>query len=450
VAEPDDAKQPDAAAPEPIAGHDESTPLASGAVVAREATAPVEPAPPVEPVRDTPTGRAKRLTGLIQDTVSGGVEKLGAGIGTIGEGVTKIGELTGKVPLVGAGVARLGEGITKAGESIGELPRVAQTRRGRLLVRSVVVGFSLVAIWIAVIVGWQLRTNDTPDFRPDAERILVELSNGSAAVERVYEAASPRFQENVREERFVDDMTDLNTTLGKFREITAINTTLVTSGPTGNIGRVSLTAAFDKGVCRTAISFHHVDGDWKFLGVNVELPADLKITQAQREKRVAACGDPMNPKTCDLNRLADAILQQVRDGNAGAVWDAADDLFRKQETRDKFIQIQDDHAMELGAYKRILDVTEAKVSKSTARIGGQLELVDSATFEVLAEFERSSGVRTVFGFERNAETKPWLLHSFKIVVPMPRPEEDTAVPPPTPPRLQGAPGDAGVRDAARR
>ena len=56
----------------------------------------------------------------------------------------KVGDLTKKVPLVGASVGKLGEGLTKAGESIHALPRVAQTRRGRLLVRSVVVGFVLV------------------------------------------------------------------------------------------------------------------------------------------------------------------------------------------------------------------------------------------------------------------------------------------------------------------
>jgi hypothetical protein len=447
VPPPDDAKQPDGAAPEPIGGADDSTPVASGAIAAGEHADSNAPARPVEPIRDSPTGRARRITGMVQDAVSGGVEKLGAGIGTLGEGVTKLGELTDKVPLLGAGVTRLGEGIAKAGESIHELPKVAQTRRGRLLVRSVIVGFLLVAVWIAVIVSWQLHQNNTPDFRPDAERILVALSNGSAAL--VYEESSPRFQENVREERFVDDMTDMTTTLGRFREITAINKTLVTTGPTGEIGRVSMTAAFDKGVCPTAISFHYHDGDWKFLGINLDLPPDLKITQAQREQRVAACKDPMDPKTCELHRLADSILARLRDGKAAEVWDGGDDLFKKQETRDKFIQIQDDHARHLGAYKRILDVTEAKRSKSTARIGGQLQLVDSATFEVLAEFEKSSGVRTVFGFERNSETKPWLLHSFKIVVPMPRPEDaGPATPGSHPPA--SAPGDAGVHDAIKR
>src|SRR5580704_11123594 len=103
------------------------------------------------------SSRTRRLSAAMQATVSGGVEALGAGIGTIGEGVTKLGDVTKNVPLVGAGVAKLGESLTRAGDSIGELPRVARTRRGRLLVRSVLVGLFIVTSWIAVIVAVQVR-----------------------------------------------------------------------------------------------------------------------------------------------------------------------------------------------------------------------------------------------------------------------------------------------------
>jgi hypothetical protein len=338
-----------------------------------------------------------------------GIEKLGGAVETLGEGVSKLGDLTNKVPLVGVGVGALGEGITKAGESIQALPRVAATKRGRLLVRSVIVGFLVVFAWIAVIVGWQLRTTDTPDFRPGAERILVQLSKGPDAIGDVYEHSSPRFQEIERKERFLDDMTDLTATVGKFREITAINSTLVTSGPTGRVGRIGLTAAYDKGVCKGSISFHYDHGEWKLLGISIELPPDLKITQAQREQRVAACKDPDDRKTCDVRDAAERILEQLRDGKAGEVWDAATDVFKKQESRATFVQIQQEHSDDLGAYKRILSVTEAKVIDIT-----------SATFDVLAEFEKSSAVRCVFGFTRTSKSAPWQLRSLKVVVPMPR------------------------------
>lgn len=353
--------------------------------------------------------RAKRVTAA----ASAGIEKLGGVVETLGEGVTKLGDLTNKVPLVGAGVGKLGEGLTRAGESIHALPRVAQTRRGRLLVRSVIVGFLLVFAWIAVIVGWQLRTSDTPDFRPAAEQILVRLSSGPDAIGDVYEKSSPRFQEMVRKERFVDEMTDMAVTLGKFREITAINETLVTTGPTGRVGRVGLTAAYEKGVCHGTISFHYDKGGWKMLGIGIDLPPELKITQAQREQRVAACKDPDDRKKCDVRDAAERILEELRDGKAGQVWDQATDVFKKQESRATFEAIQQEHRDDLGAYKRILTVTEAKVIEGT-----------SATFDVLAEFEKSSAVRCVLGFTRESKAAPWQLRSFKVVVPMPRADED--------------------------
>lgn len=340
--------------------------------------------------------------------MTGGVEAIGAGLETIGEGVSKLGELTTHVPLVGSSVGKIGDGLTKAGESIHALPRVARTRRGRLLVRSVLVGFVVVAAWIAAIVGWQLRGDALPDFRPNAERILIEISKGGTAVKEVFETASPRFQEMVPKERFAEDMLDLNMTVGKFIEITAINDTLVTTGPTGRVGRVSLTAKYTRGVCKGSISFHWEQGRWKLLGFGLELPPDLKITQAMREQRVAVCKDPNSRTTCDVRNAAETVLEQLRDGNAGLVWDQASDVFRSQQARAKFVAIVSENLATLGTYRRILRVTEAKMMGS------------SATFDVVVEFERASGVRIVFGFERGAKPTQWQLYSFKLVLPMPR------------------------------
>ncbi|HUS32378.1 MAG TPA: hypothetical protein VMZ53_27950 [Kofleriaceae bacterium] len=381
-----------------------------------------------------PARRARRVTGLVQDAVSAGVEKLGAGIESVGEGVTKVGDLTKKVPLVGAGVGKLGEGLTKAGESIHALPRVAQTRRGRLLVRSVVVGFLLVFSWITVIVGFQLRQHDTPDFRPSAEQILLQISQGKTSIGDLYERASPRFQELVRKEQFIDNMMDLNATNGAFREITAINETLVTIGPTGRVGRVSLTASYEKGIAHGSISFHYDKGQWKLLGIGVEVPRDVRITETEREKRVAACKDAKGHDVsdqraeCPVRDAFETILEKIRDGNAGIVWDEASDIFKQQETRTRFIQVQADTRAAIGDYKRLLNVTEAK------SIGGL-----TATFIAVAEFERSSGVRVDADFARLRQTDKWQLRRFKIVVPMPRAEDDPARPNLVPPAPQMPP-----------
>ncbi len=388
---------------ESIGAYD-SQPVSSGkvkAIVASEQTGPV--------------GRSARQKAV--DVVSGGVEALGSGIGSLGEGFSKVGELARKVPLVGAGVAKLGEGLTTVGESVHALPAMSRTRSGRLLLRSALVGFVLVFAWISVIVALQLRSHDTPDFRPDAESILVEISKGGAALDNVYETASPRFQEMVRKERFLDDMTDMNKTVGKFREIAAVNETIVTTGPTGRIGRVSLTIVFQKATCRGSVSFHYDQDDWKLLGLGVELPPELKISQAEREERVQACSDPLG-KTCDVYLVADHLLSAIRDGHAGEIWDAATPIFQKAEERSTFISIQAEHRNALGAYQRIIHVSEAKV------IGGT-----SATYDAIAQYDKAEGVRTIIGLMRASKTAAWELRSFKTVVPVPRAADVSKKPP---------------------
>jgi hypothetical protein len=417
----------------------DSQPIASGRVTGTVATA--------SPAAGEST-RMNKLADVAMHTFDEGVTKLGEGIETIGEGVSKLGEVSRKVPLVGsisaAGVARLGEGITHVGESLTELPRVVHTRRGRLLIRSLVVGFLLVASWIAIIVALQIRGTDSPDFRSDAEDIMIELSRGRPGLDKLYEGSSPRFQEIVRKERFIDDMLDLLATMGSFREIMAINDTLVTTGPTGRVGRIQLTVRFDKGIARSTISLHYDQDRWKLLGIDVSLPPELRPSQAQREERVAACKDPMDRKRCEIHAVSNHILEQLRDGHADQVWDAASDIFKKQEEKQRFVQIQAEHAAVLGDYLRVIAVTEAKV------IGGT-----EATFDVLTEYAKSQGVRAVFGFERPSKTSPWQLRSFKRQLPMPRVDDigkpgqgsgsgrGSAAPPPLPPPRGGSPKPSG-------
>ena len=385
--------------------HAESGPVASGAV-------------PAPVTAQEGTGRTKRLADaakeVAKDAVSGGVTALGTGIGTIGEGVTLLGEKSKKVPLVGSSVSALGESLTSVGESLTELPRVARTRRGQLLVRSLVVGFLIVFAWIAAIVALQLRggVDKQIDFRPFAEKILIELSSGAVAVGQAYERASPRFQEFVGKERFVDDMTDLHATVGKFKEIAAVNDTLVTRGPTGRVARVSLTVAYEKGKTKASVSLHQHEGRWKLLGIGVEVPPEVRITQRQREERVKACKDPMDPKKCDLYVAANRVLEQLRDNQAAQVWDAASPFFQKQEEKTRWVQIQRENQAQLGEFRRIIAVTDQRVFRT-----------GNALYDVLLEYTRSQGVRAIFSFTRASKTEPWKLLSLKIVVPMPRADE---------------------------
>jgi len=445
---------PDGVVVEPASTAD-SAPVSSGRVTSMHAAA-TGPTP-------GDVTRGKKITDVGKDMLGKGVSSLGSGLETIGEGVSKLGEASKKVPVVGSNISKLGEGVTKLGESLTELPRVARTRRGALLVRSLFVGFILVFSWIAIIVMLQVQGTDSPDFRPDAERILRQITRNQPAIatlekrlgnkavseqervslgrrldelkqERVrdigdlYEKASPRFQEMVRKERFVDEMLDLNKTLGQFLEITAVNESFVSSGPTGRIGRMSTMVQYERGKTRAAVSLHLVDGEWKLLGVSVEVPPELVITPEAREERVTPCdpkgpdgksdtdddipNGPMNPTKCDVHLVGNRILEQLRDGQVAAVWDAANrDVFQKQEVKARFIEISTEQQRVLGEYRRIIAVTEAKM------YSGKEE--ERSYFDVIAEYSRAN-VRVIFGFTRPSKTLEWQLRSLKIALPMPR------------------------------
>jgi hypothetical protein len=397
----------------PVPAEDlDSKPVASGRVVAVTG--------------HEPSTRTKRQ--VMAEALGDVSTKLGEGTRAIGGVVERIGEATSKVPLVGSSVTTLGVGITTVGESLVELPKVARTRRGRVLLRSMIVGFLVVGAWIGAIVGYQMHESEPADFRQDAEAILVDLSAGKAKVDAVYESSSPRFQEMERKEKFEDDMADQLRTLGKFREITAINETLVTTGPTGKIGRVSLTAVYDKGTCRGSVSFHYDDDKWKFLGVGIELPPGFAISKEDKENRVQACKDPMDAERCDLHRTARGILAQLNDRHAADVWDNASDIFQKQEAQATFVQVQTERLAALGAFKRFVQITEAKVISGTSPTNPNTA---SATFDGLGEYDRGVA-RTAFSFVRPSSLdacvprgKPcWKLRMLKVVVPMPRPEDD--------------------------
>jgi hypothetical protein len=356
------------------------------------------------------------VQGAAGRAIGGAATRVGAGVGMVGEGVSKLGDITRKVPIVGAGVQALGEGISQVGDVMQELPRVAKTARGRVLVRSMLVGFSLVFLWIAAIVGLQLWGNDTYDFRPDAERILVALSKGGKSLDDVYEHSSPRFQEMVRKEHFVDDMTDMNATVGKFREITAINDTLQTTGPAGEIGRVGLTVAYDKATCRDSVSFHLDNGEWKLLGIGVELPSSLRITKEERENRVAGCKVDLPTQPCEVRVTAERILSELRDGKVAEVYKAAAPVFQQVVKQEQFAQLNQQRIAAVGKYMRIISVTDSKLSDS-----------QHAMFDILAEYERADAVSVTFHFYRsdtdahgNPGYGPWLLSAFKAVLPLPR------------------------------
>jgi hypothetical protein len=171
------------------------------------------------------------------------------------------------------------------------------------------------------------------------------------------------------------------------------------------------------------------------------VPENLTISQAERQKRILACPDEKGHdvsdqrKLCPVRDAAESILEDIRDGKAGEVWDNANDIFKQQETRARFIQLHEEARAVLGNYKRVLTVTDARaIWGSDARAPNSA----SASFDIVCEFERASGVRVDFDFTRKDKYDSWRLARLKITLPMPRPGE-------TQPEASASPtGDAGV------
>jgi len=389
-----------------------------------------------EPVADQHTGgagqsarmrmarSAKRATSKIEDVVGGGVSRLGGGLESLGEGIGQLGERVEKVPLIGQGVKDLGGGLADIGESLHDLPSVAKTPSGRALIASMLVGFLLVFAWISFIVWFQLRGGMQPDFRPMAEKILVDLRDGKAAT--IYADCSPRMQETIREERFVATINDMNKTLGKFVEIAAINETFVTSGPQGRIGRVSMTVEFENARTLGSVSFQKIDKKWKLLGIAMEVPKDVPISTNQEEQY------NLPPELVPLGTEVLKLSSQSADDE---IWQRATESFRERGGRDAFVALQQTRRDTLGKFVRVLVVQE-KLALSYDKL--------SASFVALCQYERANASATI-GFDRRREDTPWQMSSLKIVLPLVRPDETRA---PATKGSAGASAPAPVKPAA--
>lgn len=451
--------------PEPPDDDDE--PTATGAVVIGPPTAEHEPVAPADDSIDVamsdaglpaadgdydgpdrrktqqpytgPDRRAKRPTvqraaEKVENVVSTGVGKVGAGMDKLGAGVRRIGAHVDKWPGVhrtklGTGVIELGAGISEVGASLTELPKVARTRRGRVLVRSLVVGFLLVFGWIAVIIYLQVRGGEAPDLRPRAEEILIQLRDGRYS--QLFEQSSPRFQEISDEDTFQRTMEDMRATLGPFKEIAAVNDTVVSRGPGGLVARVDLQIDFEKGRAHATISLHNHHGVWKFLGIGVDLPDDLIAKETSPEARENRVKAPP-----EVRKAAEDILALSRDGKSDQVWDQAGKFFQTTVTKPDFIRLEAERRAALGRYIRIVDETKSEqqdkpppgAPQSATSPGGK-----GAWLICLVQYENAI-VSTTFVFEFVDDA--WKLWSYVVVLPMPRaprmPGSPDAMPAPVP------------------
>jgi hypothetical protein len=127
--------------------------------------------------------------------------------------------------------------------------------------------------------------------------------------------------------------------------------------------------------------------------------ARVEATTEKREERVRA--------PPEIRPLAESILEQLRDGQVEAVWNAAAPVFTSSVSLPGLVTLEKSRRDVLGVYRRILDVTSSRQNP------GQT----GASLDALVEYDKGV-VSTTFGFAR--ENGVWKLASYKLVLPKPR------------------------------
>lgn len=286
------------------------------------------------------------------------------------------------------------------GASLAHLPVVPKTRRGRMMARSVIVSFVLIFSWIAVIVGLQLRGARPPDLRPEAERILIALRDGKAG--EVYDDASIRFHSVVRDrETFVDQMTEMNQTLGPFREVTSVTYTAVNRGPSGRTGRLDMTLDYAKGMTRGSVSFHWEKGRWMLLGLAIEVPDSIASNKEARQERIA----PRPDEIAELTAAVEQLLKHSAHDEIELIHREASPAFQQAITVEDLRRTERDRRAALGPFDRVLDVRAVRLNPGR----------NSASLVVLLQYEKATITGNV-SFSRSDDR--WRVVIYKLVMPV--------------------------------
>ena len=286
------------------------------------------------------------------------------------------------------------------GEALGELGQLPKSKTGRLLIRSAIVGFLLVFVWIFAIVYLQWREHRRPDFRALVETHLLQLRDQQ--YDQLYANSSPRFQELVRFETFADRMGELTDAVGRFREIASIDSTEMYRGPSGLTTYIRLRLMFEKGICQAAMSFHRTGNKWRLLEVSVSLPPDIAKAETTEQRRQERSKAPP-----EVQRAAERVLTLLHEKKYQAVWDEGAPLFRQSITPVELAAVEQEHKEALGEFVRLIHAT---ATQSPAGTG--------ATLDGIGEYEQATA-RISMGFERTGLAE-WRLAFYQVVLPMPR------------------------------
>lgn len=283
-----------------------------------------------------------------------------------------------------------------------DMSKVERQRRRRKLLWSMSVTLLLTFGWIGALIAIQVLRSTAYNFDKETRLVLERIRDNQADL--VFEEASPLFQETLVRDRLLERAHDIRSTLGGFRDILAIKRVETTSGPGGEAARVKATLEFDRARTTASFSFHYKDDEWKLLGFDIEIPEELHQEASSKTETQFARTEP--PK--EVYALTRHVLEQVRGGGIGKVWDESAYTFRLASVRTQFIENQRQRDKILGKYVRILDTMSAWRNESRTR----------TSISMLVEYEKVKKTTVVIGFRKREGQ--WRLSYYKVEIPLPK------------------------------
>lgn len=278
-------------------------------------------------------------------------------------------------------------------------PEKRRTRMG-LALRTTVVVIVLIGSWMAVLVGAQvLQKGKSYSFREETIHVLKLMRARKA--DQLYNEASPLLRQAMIRSVFKDMVDEVHKVMGKYQRIVQVRRAEVNERPAGTTGFVVADVEFSQGTTDCTFSYHKVDGKWRFLHFQINLPYH-RLGIARRKDSLLA------PKTApeEVHRLVRDIMHSRVNGTVAVVYEDFHPKFKESVSLDKFVHLLDARVDKLGAFKRVLEVRNSELSKSktSAWVDAVLEYADRKTIGK-------------FGFGK-VDNK-WRLKYFKVMSPDP-------------------------------
>jgi len=309
--------------------------------------------------------------------------------------------------------------------------------RRRMIVRSVIVAFVVISGWIGVLIGWQLMSEEPYNFSKEIDRTMRMISK--VHLSELYEESSPRMRKAYSENTFVERATEINQTLGTFKEVTGTSDAVIHDRAQGKTGWVRASLRFDKNgkVVKATGSFSwHYDPDcqredqkkkgcWRLFGYYIELPPEIAAERPDWSQFERARSEA----PAEVVAMVRDILSKLRDGKLREVYDDADPSFRTTVPFAQFEARAQVRAREMGTYEHILDITSS----------GKDEEMHKSWVTAVIEYSKAQTTGTMDFWNTDGT---WRLSRFMIAIP------EVQIPrrPPPPP---GSEPDAAARPPAR-